>query len=157
MMTLTLDATSLLVDVDATMTLGDLESELADRDVTLGLRDLESHRQMSVATWLGEGAPGSADPWLDPADHLLAGLEMRLSNGAQLAIRSAPRRAVGPDLIALAFGTRGRFGTIVRASLRIQRKGVPRPETEPFTCEHNPPINEGEARLFAAIERELAR
>ena len=156
-MKLNLDDVSLLADVHGEMTLGEVERELAERELTLGITDLSRYRDMTVATWLEQGAPGSSDPWLDPADHLIAGVECLLHGQRSLTIRSAPRRAVGPDLIALVFGTRGRFGTILRASLRVQRIGVARPQTEPFRTDADPPVSEGEERLFTAIERELSR
>lgn len=150
-----LDPESLLVDVDAKVTLGELERALDDRGCTLGAPAAAEHPELAIGAWLAEGAPGSFDPWSDPPDHLLAGLTMDLPGGDALDVRAAPRRAVGPDLIALGFGTRGRFGRIVRASLRVHRKGTTRPRTAAFHLERNPPVSDGEERLFTAIAREL--
>ena len=151
----TLDRESLLADVEAHATLGEVEDGLAREGLTLGVSGLEAQRGKEVGAWLAEGAPGAPDPWLDPADHLVAGLDATLADGTLLSIRPAPRRSTGPDLVALAFGMRGRFVTIVRAWLRVHRREVPRPRTEPFHAERNPPVSPEEEALFTAISREL--
>ena len=77
----------------------------------------------SLADWLAKGAAGSRDRWLDPADQLLAGLDATLTDGRQVVIRPAPRRAVGPDLTALFVGAQGR--TIFDPDFDIDDSGVP--------------------------------
>ncbi|WP_394839999.1 hypothetical protein LVJ94_24225 [Pendulispora rubella] len=151
-----LDRKSLLIEIDARMKLGDIEVALSSDNLTLAVANLALQRDKDVATWLGEGAPGAPDPWLDPADHLVAGLDATLPDGSVLSIRPAPRRSTGPDLVALAFGAHGRFVTITRAWLRVHRRDIPRPTTEPFHAERNPTISPDEDALLAALERELA-
>jgi len=152
-----LDLESLLVEVDARTTLGDIEVAISSDGLTLGVANLASQREKTVATWLGEGAPGASDPWLDPADHLVAGLDATLPDGSELSIRPAPRRSTGPDLVALALGTHNRVIVISRAWLRVHHRDIPRPTTDPFHMERNPPVSADEAALLEAIRRELVR
>ena len=152
-----IDRVSLLVDAPALATLAAVEDTVVPLALTLGI----AHEawgdvaMLSVEDWLAGGALGAPDPWLDPADHLVAGLEARLVNGRTLVVRPAPRRATGPDLVALVVGARGRFAALRRAWLRVHHAGEPLPRTAPFVHERNPPTNDGEERLLDAIEREL--
>ena len=151
---MTVDRTSLLLDVDARETLASAESFLAEGGLTLDLArgtDLSA----TVADWLARGAPGSRDAWLDPADQLLAGLVATLADGTALSIRPTPRRATGPDLIALIVGCGARFAVVTRACLRVHKTGAPRPRTAPFTLDRDPTSNEGEQRMLDAIEQSL--
>jgi len=155
MVGLAIDRESLLVEVDAQLTLGELESALASEGLTLGIANLEAHRHERVGAWLAEGAKDAPDPWLDPADHLVAGLDARLSDGTLLSIRPAPRRSTGPDLVALAIGTRDRFVAIERAWLRVHPHDVARPETEPFRWEREPAMTDEETALLDAIDVQM--
>ena len=138
------------ITIDALSLIADVAGEL-----TLGFAPAGAPLERTVATWLADGAPGARDPWLDPADHLVAGLDARLRDGTALRIRPGPRRAVGPDLVALFFGARGRFGAIERAHLRVHHVGARRPETHAFVHPRDPELLDGEAELLRAIEREL--
>jgi alkyldihydroxyacetonephosphate synthase len=149
-----IDRTSLLVEVDASVPLAVCEAALGAEHLTLDV-DPTLTRGMTVAAWLGAGAPGARDPWLDPADHVVAGLEATLPDGRLLAVRPAPRRAVGPDLVALVVGMNGRYAKVTRAWLRVHPVGVVRPSTHPVVADRAPPINEGETALLDAIAREL--
>src|SRR5215472_14538260 len=154
---LSVDTTSLLVEADGGMTLEEIERALSADGLTLGLEG-EHWPQiapMKLADWLAQGARGARDAWLDPVDHLIAGLEAELPDGKTLVIRAAPRRAVGPDLVALFVGTLGRFGRVMRATLRVHRPGSPRPITAPFDEPREPPLGAAEQALLDAIEREL--
>ncbi len=148
-----IDRTSLLVELDANTTLGVCENALAAEGLTLGLDRLDDH--VPVGEWLADGADGARDPWTDPADHLVAGLEATLLDGRALVIRPAPRRAVGPDLVALVVGMKGRFARLDRVSLRIHVKAAPRPLTHPLLADRNPPLTPAEAQLLERIAREL--
>lgn len=148
-----IDETSLLVDVDASVTVTELESHLIARGLTLALDGAPS--DLDVGSWLAEGAHGARDPFLDPADQVVAGLTAKLLDGRVLEIRPAPRRAVGPDLVTLIVGARGRFAQTTRAWLRVHRIGVVRPRTAPFEAARNPSLTAEEESLLAAIAREL--
>src|SRR5258706_2181761 len=126
-MSIVIDDVSLLVEVPGDATLEAVESALRAQGLTLDVSDLSR----SVRGWLDAGAPGARDRWLDPVDQIVAGLEGTLKSGQVLFIHPTPRRAVGPDLLALVLGCRGRFVTVTRAWLRVPKIGVTRPST-PF-------------------------
>jgi alkyldihydroxyacetonephosphate synthase len=150
----TLDVASLLVEVDATTTLGACEAALGAEGLTLGLEGADLG--LAVGRWLARGAPGARDPWADPADHLVAGLTATLLDGRTLSICPSPRRAVGPDLITLVVGMEDRYARVERAWLRVHRLDAPRPGIHPLAAEKNPPLSDGERALLDAIARSLA-
>jgi alkyldihydroxyacetonephosphate synthase len=154
----TLDRASLLVELEAAAILGVCEAALQAEGLTLGLEAIDAKlaASVTVGAWLAQGAPGARDPWSDPADHLVAGLTATLNDGPTLTIRPAPRRAVGPDLIALVVGMNERYARVERAWLRIHRRDAARPEAHAFVAERNPPVSEDEAHLLAAIGDALA-
>ncbi|MCC6524354.1 MAG: FAD-binding oxidoreductase [Polyangiaceae bacterium] len=150
----TLDPASQLVHASGATSLAVVERVLAAHDLTLGLAPATLARgdDTTVAAWLADGAPGAADPWLDPVDHLVAGFSARLPSGAELALRPAPRRAVGPDLYALFHGTRERVGRLTGAYLRAHARGAAAAAL-PVGLERNPSLDAAEG---AFIERALA-
>jgi alkyldihydroxyacetonephosphate synthase len=158
---LEIDPTSLLVGVSASTTLDALETALAARGFTLGVAldgagPSAAPGSVSVGDWLARGAPGAASVFSDPADHVVAGLEATLPSGNKLEVRPGPRRAVGPDLTALALGTHGRLASIDHAWLRIHRREARRPSMPlPEGVDLDPPVSEAEARLVGSILREL--
>lgn len=119
---ISVDEMSRIIHVQAGITLGAVEVRANDNGWTLGVPK-ELHGQQ-VGTWLSQGAPGRADKGNDPVVQSIAGFEMVLPSGAELSIRPAPRRAVGPDLIRAAIGARGRLGVIVGAHLVARSKLV---------------------------------
>ncbi|HEY6461883.1 MAG TPA: FAD-linked oxidase C-terminal domain-containing protein, partial [Polyangiaceae bacterium] len=147
-----LDRESLLACIDGATLVGEAERSLQAEGLTLDAAF--SSPDVSLADWLAAGAPGSRDRWLDPVDQLLAGLDATLEGGRHLAIRPAPRRAVGPDLTALLVGAHGRFGRVDRAWLRVHRRDVARPVSA-FAHDRDPAISPGEEAILAAIERAL--
>lgn len=152
-MSVTIDRTSLLVDVSGETALADVEAALVREGLTL---DVERDALAFTAReWLDRGAPGARDRWLDPADQLLAGLDATLKDGGTLSIRPAPRRATGPDLVALVVGCSGRFASVTRVWLRVHVLGVARP-TAPFDHPRDPPMSDEESALVAAFSAELA-
>jgi alkyldihydroxyacetonephosphate synthase len=149
-----IDRASLLVHVDARASLAEVEDSLARTGLTLDLA-LEK-KDSSVGEWLESGAPGARSAWLDPADHLVAGFSARLrgARGDVFTVKPAPRRAAGPDLLALLLGLDGRLLAFESVWLRIHRVGVTRP-VSPFEDESQESLNEDELRLFAAIEKDF--
>lgn len=145
-----LDAVSQLVHASGDATLAEVEAALAPHGLSLALGDSAvNNERTTVNVWLSQGAPGAPDPWLDPADHLVAGFVARLPSGEDLEVRPSPRRAVGPDLLALFFGMHGRVGELRSAWLRIHAaSGRPRPLAT--SLERNPAQDDQER---AWIER----
>jgi alkyldihydroxyacetonephosphate synthase len=157
MPSLLIDRESLLARVSATTPLAALERTLNAQGLTIDARCPEGMEPLSVSEWLARGAPGARDPWLDPVDHLVAGLDATLHDGTPLSVHAAPRRAVGPDLTALFVGAHGRFGRIDAAWLRIHRLGVERPRSAEFCFDRNPPLSAGESDLLSAITDALSK
>lgn len=156
-MSLTVDKTSLLVRVPGAVTIAQVEEALEADDLTLGLTDSMQDTSISIAEWLAKGAPGAPSTFADPADHLVAGLTATLANGRHLEIRPGPRRAVGPDLVALVLGAGERFATVDRAWLRVQLRGVRRRLIPDAHLDLDPPVSPEEASILAAVSRELGR
>jgi alkyldihydroxyacetonephosphate synthase len=155
-MTIDLDLQSLLVSVAGTATLDAVETELKARALTLGVQLDASNEALPVSEWLARGAPGAPSAFADPADHLVAGLEARLRDGRLLVVRPGPRRAVGPDLIALVVGTGGQLAAVEQAWLRVHRLDANRPSLPLPGTDLDPPLSDAEARLVQAIGRELS-
>ncbi len=151
-----IDLTSLMMEANGRATVANVELSLKEKGLTLGLDSYPSP-DVTVADWLAQGAPGAPSAFFDPADHLVAGLTARLADGRTLEVRPSPRRAVGPDLIALCIGCGTRFATIERAWLRAHRLGAVRPKSPLPPLELDPPVGEGEAKLLDAIEDALRR
>lgn len=152
-MSLVIDRQSLLVDAPGTATLSSIEETIAVEGLTLGLDAVPSNA--TVADWLAAGAPGSPSALGDPADHLLAGLTATLTNGRILEVSPGPRRAVGPDLVALLVGANDRFGRIDRAWLRVHLRSAAPVRIALPSYPLDPPLNEGESALLERIATEL--
>ena len=152
-----IDPTSLLVSVPASCTLDGVETALAARGYTLGVKLESTSAASTIGDWLAAGARGAPSMFSDPADHVVAGLHATLPGGRTLEIRPGPRRAVGPDLTALALGTNHRLATVTHAWLRIHRLDARRPSMVLPETDLDPPVNEGEAALIDAIHTELMR
>jgi FAD/FMN-containing dehydrogenase len=113
---LAFDDVSRIVHVQAGCPVGTVEAALLGRGLTLGLTTPRAP-DLDVGEWLALGAPGARDPDDDPVDQHVAGVELVLPDGQELAIRPAPRRAVGPDLLGAVVGGRGALGVLLGAHL----------------------------------------
>ena len=153
-MNVLVDRPSLLVDAPGTALLSAIEATIAVEGLTLGLDPIPD---ASVADWLAAGAPGAPSGLGDPADHLLAGLTATLKSGRTLEVLPGPRRAVGPDLVALLVGANDRFGRIDRAWLRVHLRTAARVRMPLPAYPLDPPLSEGEEGLLARLATELAR
>lgn len=118
---ISVDEVSRIIHVQAGIALGVVEERANKHGWTLGLHRALQGEQ--VGAWLARGAPGRPDKADDPVVQSVAGIELVLASGAELSIRPAPRRAVGPDLIRATIGARGRLGIIVGVHL-VARKQV---------------------------------
>ena len=101
------DREAQLVHARGEATLAEVERALGAAGLTLGLGgEAPPPGETTIAAWIAAGARGAPDPWLDPVDHLVAGFTARLASGADLEVRPAPRRAVGPTPIAIRSNVR---------------------------------------------------
>ncbi|MEO8903144.1 MAG: FAD-linked oxidase C-terminal domain-containing protein, partial [Polyangiaceae bacterium] len=148
-----LDALSHLAEVDAQLSLGATESFLARAGLSLGL-DTSADWSASVAAWVARGFPGARDAWLDPVATRITGFEAT-AGGVQARVRAAPRRATGPDLLALFAGAHEAVGKIERVTLAVQPIGATLPRSQPFQWDRDPAPNAGEARAFELLRRSL--
>jgi alkyldihydroxyacetonephosphate synthase len=150
-----LDKSSLLIHVAGSATLAEVEAAAAASGLSLGLGAGAPAPETTVAAWIAAGARGAPDPWSDPVDHLVAGFQARLGSGADLEVRPAPRRAVGPDLFALFLGMGERVGAITSAHLRVH--GPDRPRPMQTSIERDPPIGNAEAAWLDRVVAAAAR
>ncbi len=148
-----LDATSRLSEVDARLSLGAVEALLSRHGLTLALAGTVDWSE-SVAAWLAAGFPGASDAWADPVSARVAGFEAS-AGGVQARVRSAPRRATGPDLLALFAGAQGAIGEVLRVTLVVRERGAAEPRREPFRWDRDPPLAPAEALAFALAKRRL--
>jgi alkyldihydroxyacetonephosphate synthase len=150
---LELDQESLLVHVRANERFADVETALMRQGLTL---DVSPGYAGTIGTWLATGALGARSAWLDPADHLVAGFTAVLPGRPTITIRPAPRRAIGPDLLALVLGigSEAHLPALESVWLRVHRVGVARPACEAFR-DDTEPLTDDERSLYRAIEDAL--
>lgn len=152
---LELDASSELAEVDARLTLGTLEALLAPRGFTLALSGKVDWSQ-TIAEFIARGFPGARDSFADPVASRVAGFEAR-AGGVRARVRPTPRRATGPDLLALFAGAHGQVGVIERVHLVVTRRGAPEAREQSFIWDRDPPLNAGEAHAFELVRRAFGR
>ena len=148
-----IDAASQLAEVDARLSLGAVESLLSSAGLTLGL-DTTAAWSTSVADWVAHGFPGAKDAWADPVAARVAGFEAT-AGGVQARVRPAPRRATGPDLLALFAGTRGEIGEVERITLAVAARHAPTARAQPFSWNRDPLPSAEEIGAFDLIKRAL--
>ena len=118
---LDLDETSLLVTVQAGITIEALERLLAERGLHLGAVPPWS-RLRTIGAMLSAPRPSEASPRLGRFVQTCVGIQALLPDGTEIATRLAPRKATGPDLMHVVVGARGTLGLITAATLRVQRR-----------------------------------
>jgi alkyldihydroxyacetonephosphate synthase len=151
-----IDSTSQLATIAGRSPLSKAEAWLQDRGFTLRL-GAEAPLSASVASWIAGGVAGAPDRWSDPVDQRVAGLDGRLSSGHRVIIRPVPRRAVGPDLMALFVGAGGRIGSVESATLRVYRLREPEARPHPFHFPRNQPLGAEEASTWERIATTLSK
>ena len=150
------DRASQLVHVAGAATIAEVERALAPHGLSLGLGAAAPPiDRTTVAEWLAKGTPGAPDPWVDPVDHLVAGFTAALPSGAELEVRPAPRRAVGPDLYALFHGLEGRAGVVTSAHLCA--RGPERARELSTRLDRDAPVGEAERGLLDRVVAAVAR
>jgi len=141
-----LDQLSQLAEVDARLSLGAVETLLSRANLTLGLAG-RADWSASVADWIALGFPGSPDAWDDPVASRVAGFEAT-AGGILARVRTAPRRATGPDLLSLFAGARGQVGAVERVTLAVSKRAALPARVQPFHWDRDPPLNAAEQRAF---------
>ena len=149
-----IDNHSLTVTLPGDMPLGVAEELVQAEGLSLGVT-LDGRRDLGIGEFVAQGMPGARDPWDDPVDQTLSGLTARLSNGRYVSIRSAPRRAVGPDLIPLFAGAGGQLGVVQGATLRVVPNQAVASRTLPFAGARNPPSSGEEQQAWERVVREV--
>ena len=149
------DVDSLLVTTPGATTLGALEDLLNRQALTLGLTGAVD-TTCPVAEWIARGVPGTFNRWHDPVDQVVAGLVATLTTGEELSIRPEPRRAVGPDLLALFSGAGERVGRVSQATLRVHRVASARARELACDLEANPKPSPAETATWEAIAGSVA-
>jgi hypothetical protein len=91
--------------------------------------------------------PGLPDPFADPVRGSVCGLEARSVVGA-FRYLPAPRRAVGPNLMALCVGAQGAIAQVEAASLPLVRIGARMPNANEAAPSA---LTEGEAAAWSAV------
>jgi FAD/FMN-containing dehydrogenase len=120
-----LDETSLLVTAQTGITLGALEAELGHRGLTLGVLP-EASLGRTLGAALAAPRPSEASPRAGRLIGAVVSLSGVLPDGTEIVTRTAPRKAVGPDLMYALLGARGATGIITDATLRVLRRGEQR-------------------------------
>jgi alkyldihydroxyacetonephosphate synthase len=151
-----IDEISGLASAPASATIEAIEAAARSKGHTLAI-DGTTDRSTTLRAWLDAGTPGAIETWTDPVDHVVAGVLSTLPDGRLLEVRGCPRRASGPDLMALSIGARGRFGAIEGATLRTHRLDADRATTSKTSFDRDPKPNDGEAALAGHLEAALRR
>jgi FAD/FMN-containing dehydrogenase len=116
-----LDEISLKVHCQTGIQVRQLEEALRRQGLTLGPFPVEI-QSSTLGGLLSAPSATSHSPrvgWLVDA---CLGLSVALADGSLVQTRVAPRRATGPDLVRLFLGSRGGFGVITTAILRVHRR-----------------------------------
>src|SRR5574341_605195 len=115
---LALDATNMLVKVEAGVMGHVLEAALNERGCTLN-HSPQSLDRSTVGGWVSTRASGQFSSRWGSIEDLLTALTVVLPTGEIVETPLAPRAATGPDLKALFAGAEGTLGVIVDVTLRI--------------------------------------
>lgn len=103
-----------------------VDIEIAAQRSGLSLGLLGDVPPLTLAGFVAAGLPGLPDPFADPVRGSVCGLAARTSAGA-FRYLPAPRRAVGPNLMALCVGAGGALATVEAASLPLVRVAARQP------------------------------
>jgi alkyldihydroxyacetonephosphate synthase len=117
-----------LVTVQAGKNGGRLEEELQARGFTVGHLPQSLHMS-TVGGWAACRGAGQASTFYGKIEDIVVGLRAVLPDGREVAVRSVPRRAVGPSIKDLLIGSEGTLGILTEVTLRMwrlpeERRGV---------------------------------
>lgn len=117
------DAVSGIATFRAEASLVEIEAEAQQRGFSLGL--VGALPPLTLGGFIDAGLPGAPEPFADPVRGSVCGIEARSKAGG-FRLLPAPRRAVGPDLMALCVGAGGHVARVQSASLSLTRASAPR-------------------------------
>lgn len=112
------DVVSGTVTVETGISMADLHSQLADRSFTTGF-PTRPWRQEPLGAVLAAALDAHWGPRFGSMESEVLGLGVVFPDGTVAHSKAAPRKAVGPDFDRLFLGSRGRYGIIHQATLRI--------------------------------------
>jgi alkyldihydroxyacetonephosphate synthase len=113
------DAISGIATFPGTTRLVEIERAAQAKGLSLGLNGPVP--ELTLAAFIDAGLPGVPDPFADPVRGHVCGLEAR-GPVAHFNLLAAPRRATGPNLIALCIGAAGAIARVERATLALVRR-----------------------------------
>ncbi len=113
-----IDIVSGTVTVQSGITMNELHRLLAERGFTTGF-PTRAWRKQSLGAVLAASLDSHWGPPYGSMEDQVVGLGAILPDGTLVESRVSPRKAVGPDFDRLFLGSRGRFGIIHTATLRI--------------------------------------
>lgn len=115
---LDMDPVSGTVTAQAGITVHQLENFLHEKGFTLGFVP-RSRLLLSLGDYLATSSPSEGSPLYGTILENCLGLSAVMADRTSFKVRPSPRRAVGPDLMHLLLGARGRYGVITAACLRV--------------------------------------
>ncbi len=115
---LDMDPVSGTVTAQAGITVHQLENFLHEKGFTLGFVP-RSRLLLSLGDYLATSCPSEGSPLYGTILENCLGLSAVMADRTSFKVRPSPRRAVGPDLMHLLLGARGRYGVITAACLRV--------------------------------------
>ncbi len=148
---LRLDETSLIVHVQAGISVQGLRRVLAPRRLSLGDYPPAAMRS-SIGGLLAVRTPGKSSPRHGFIEDAVLGLSAVLADGRTIHTRMAPRRSTGPDLARALCGSEGTLGFITSVYLRIHR----RPESRFFAAYVLPELDAALSAVYLALREEAA-
>jgi len=113
-----LDIVSGTITVQSGISMKELHELLAERSYTTGFA-ARPWRQESLGAILAAALDAHWGPRYGFMEEQVVGLGVVFPDGTAVDSRRAPRKAVGPDFDRLFLGSRGRFGIVYEATLRI--------------------------------------
>ncbi len=157
-----IDEISRLALVRGDRSLGGVMGDLRARGWKVhGVSTIEARDDLTTNAWLAQGAPGMPDPFVDPVDHMVAGVEVVLPSGQRVIVPPVPRRATGPDFAALAIGAEGAYGARVeRAWIRVEPSAESQASARPrakFAWNDRSTPSEQERAIIGRVARELGK
>lgn len=108
-----IDAASRLVEAPAMATVGEVRALAAAHGLTMAGSD-----HTTLAQWTRDALDASLRTPRDPVDHVVAGWQATLPDGARAWWLPAPRRSTGPDPLPLLLHD-ARFGAVQSLALRL--------------------------------------